>query len=255
MNSEIIFIGFFVGGLVGMTGVGGASLLTPTLLFIGVPPTTAIGTDFIYNALTKLVGTIHHIRLKTVNFRLVGYLALGSIPGAMMANFLFYVCLAPYYNEAFILQLLGFLLIIVSIIPIIQLIYGRTSPNIWQCKTIEEKKYITIASGFVIGVVVGITSIGAGSLFGLFLLYFFQMKPASVVGTDITHAFILATMSGLLMAGYGHVDYFLAGNLLCGSIPGVIIGSKLSTIMPSSTVRIIILSIILITGCKLVLNG
>ncbi|AXI10099.1 hypothetical protein CUC15_14685 [Oceanobacillus zhaokaii] len=252
MSIDMILIGFLVGSLVGMTGVGGASLLTPILVLLGINPVIAIGTDFAYNSITKLFGAIQHIRQKTVNFQLVKYLAIGSLPAAILANFLFYYFFSSYYNEALIILLLGLVLVIVSIITLVQIFIIRTPVNRWKLKPLSEKRHITIIAGVIIGAIVGVTSIGAGSLFALFILYFYNLKSSELVGTDITHAFLLVSIVGILMAGLGHIDYILVGNLLCGSIPGALIGSKLTDKIPSNVMRIVILVIILISGISLI---
>lgn len=213
----------------------------------------AIGTDFVYNSITKLFGSIQHIRQKTVNFRLMKYLAIGSLPSATIANILFYLFWSDHLNERIVILLLGYVLILVSIIAMIQLFFSRSSINYWKQKPIEEKRNITILAGVIIGAIVGITSVGAGSLFALFILYVYHMKSAELVGTDVLHAFLLTTISGLLMAGFGHVNYALVGTLLCGSIPGALIGSKLSNKIPSNFLRFFIIFIILVSGLKLVL--
>jgi uncharacterized protein len=253
MSMEIILMGFIVGCLVGMTGVGGASLLTPILVLWGINPAIAIGTDFAYNTVTKLFSAIQHIRQKTVNFQLVKYLAIGSLPAAVAANIIFYSFLSDQYNEDLIVYVLGFVLITVSVISLIQLFFIPNPNNSWKSKPLHEKRFFTIMSGMFIGAIVGITSIGSGSLFALLILCFYNIKSSELVGTDITHAFFLVFVSGLLMAGMGHIDYPLVGNLLCGSIPGAIIGSKLTTKIPQKVTRILIVSIILISGTMLVL--
>jgi uncharacterized membrane protein YfcA len=233
--------------------VGGASILTPVLIFFGIHPTMAIGTDFAYNTVTKMFAAFQHIRQKTVDFKLVKYLAFGSIPAAVTANFVFYFLLSDYYNEKLTMLLLGSVLVIVSLIALIQLLFFREINSPWKIKSMLEKRKITITAGIVIGAIVGVTSVGAGSLFALFILYFYSLKPSAVVGTDIVHAFILVAVTGLLMAGYGHIDYVLTGNLLIGSIPGTIIGSRAAAKVPSSFIRTIIILIILLSGMKLIL--
>jgi uncharacterized protein len=254
MSFEIVLMGLLVGTLVGMTGVGGAALLTPILVFWGINPTIAIGTDFAYNTITKLFGAMQHIRQKTVNFQLVKYLAIGSLPAAITANLVFYSFLSEYYNEKFIILLLGLVLITVSVITLLQMIFIPNPANRWKTKPLSDKRFFTIMAGMIIGAIVGITSIGSGSLFALLILCFYSVRSSEVVGTDITHAFFLVLVSGLLMARMGHIDYLLAGNLLCGSIPGAIIGSKLSKKIPQNVMKIIIVVIILVSGLALVMK-
>ncbi|GGA75828.1 sulfite exporter TauE/SafE family protein [Ornithinibacillus halotolerans] len=252
MNVEFIFVGFIVGILIGLAGVGGASILTPLLIFMGIPPSTAIGTDFLYNSITKAFGTWQHFRQKTINITIVKYLSLGSLPTAIIANFLFHYYLIDYYNERLILLILGIVLLTISLVTLIQILFQIEVNNRWKEKTVKDKKVLLISFGVCIGTIVGITSVGAGSLVALFLLYFFHIKSSKLVGTDIAHAFILTSIPGILMASYGHVNLALLLLLICGSIPGSIIGSKLTLKFSSKHIRILILVIIVISGIKLI---
>lgn len=252
VNVEFIFVGFIVGILIGLAGVGGASILTPLLIFMGIPPSTAIGTDFLYNSITKAFGTWQHFRQKTINITIVKYLSLGSLPTAIIANFLFHYYLIDYYNERLILLILGIVLLTISLVTLIQILFQIEVNNRWKEKTVKDKKVLLISFGVCIGTIVGITSVGAGSLVALFLLYFFHIKSSKLVGTDIAHAFILTSIPGILMASYGHVNLALLLLLICGSIPGSIIGSKLTLKFSSKHIRILILVIIVISGIKLI---
>lgn len=254
MSFEFIILGFIVGVLIGVAGVGGASLLTPSLIFMGIPPVIAIGTDFLYNSVTKAFGTLQHLKQKTVDIKLVKYFSIGSLPAAIIANFLFHYYLSDYYNESLILLLLGIVLVSISLITLIQFVFNFEIINSWKEKDINEKKTLIIVIGIVLGVIVGITSVGAGSLFALILLYFFNLKSSELVGTDIAHAFILTTIPGILMAFYGHIDFHLLLLLLSGSIPGSIIGSKLTLKLSSKFIRLFILIIIFFTGLKLIVG-
>ena len=119
----------------------------------------------------------------------MNYLALGSLPSDVITNILFYLFLSDYYNEKFVMLLLGYILVCVSIIALIQMIFSRHFLTPWKLKRLEDKRYITIIAGVIIGAVVGVTSVGAGSLFALFILYVYNIKSAELVGTDIFHAF------------------------------------------------------------------
>jgi uncharacterized protein len=252
VNWEVTIIGLIVGILVGMTGVGGASLLTPVLIFIGIQPQIAIGTDFFYNVITKGTSAIQHIKQKSFNLELVKYTAYGSIPAAVITNTLFYFFLKDLFNEQLILMTIGLILVSTSALTFFQMAFGIRS-NRWKEKSMKDKKGLAILMGTIIGVVVGLTSIGGGSLFAIFVLYLFHIKTSELVGSDIIHAFFLTLFTSILMAGFGHINYLLAINLLVGSIPGSILGSKLSIRLPSTFIRIIILIIILISGLKLLL--
>jgi uncharacterized protein len=252
VSFEIFLIGFIVGVLIGITGVGGASILTPALIFFGIQPTIAIGTDFLYNFVTKGTAMFQHIKQKTVNLELVKYVAIGSLPAAILMNILFYFLLVDIYDESLILPILGFVLVTTSMLSLTQ-IYSSKQTNSWKEKPIGDKRKALIIIGAIIGAVVGLTSIGAGSLFAIIILYLFNLKSPELVGSDITHAFLLSFVTTLLMASYGKIDYLLALNLLFGSIPGTIIGSKWTLKLPSNLIRIIILIIIFLSGLKLIL--
>lgn len=254
MTISIALMGLLVGFLVGLTGVGGAALLTPILLLIGIQPTVAVGTDLFYNSITKLFGAIQHIRQKTIQFKLVKYLAIGSVPSAVIAIELLQVFKSFFHNEeAIVKHALGVILIIVAVVTIAkQLFNKKIGTNRWQLKPIEEKRGLTIFIGAVLGFIVGLTSVGSGSLFAIAILYLFRLSASELVGTDIAHAFILVTVAAVFHAELGNVDYLLAGNLLIGSIPGVLLGSSLSSKVPSKPLRTLLAALILISGIKLV---
>jgi uncharacterized protein len=249
----IAIMGLLVGLLVGLTGVGAASLLTPVLVLIGIHPSMAVGTDLVYNSLTKLFGVIQHGRQRTINFKFVKYLSVGSIPGAIIAIVSLHALGNVYHNEEHIIKhALGYILVLAAIGTLIRVFFDKKlRPNRWQMKPLEEKKTLTVLIGFVFGFIVGLTSIGSGSLFALAMLYLYKINGPELVGTDIAHAFFLATVAGALNVGFGHVNYALAGNLLLGSIPGILIGSTLSAKVPSKPLRVVMSVLILIGGVKL----
>ncbi|WP_282937151.1 sulfite exporter TauE/SafE family protein [Paenibacillus sp. RC67] len=253
MDWSIALMGLFVGLLVGLTGVGGAALLTPLLVLLGIQPTVAVATDLFYNSITKLFGSIQHYRQKTINFKVTKYLAFGSIPSAVIA-----ILLLELYPPLHIIQdtiikhTLGIVLIVVAILSIAKQWIGRLNTNRWQEKSEEEKRGMTIAIGIALGFIVGLTSIGSGSLFALAMMFFFRMGAAELVGTDIAHAFLLVSAAGIMHAGFGNIDYHLAFNLLAGSVPGVLLGSGLSAKLPAKPLRTIMAAIILISGLKMV---
>ncbi|OCA89075.1 sulfite exporter TauE/SafE family protein [Pseudobacillus wudalianchiensis] len=254
MSMGIIIMGLFVGCLVGLTGVGGAALLTPVLVLMGISPAIAVGTDLVYNSVTKLFGSFQHWKQKTINLRLVKYLAIGSIPSAICAVGLLHLFDSFFNNqEEIIKHALGYVLILVAFTTLIKtFMKDRFESNYFQRKPLEEKRGLTIAIGAVLGFIVGLTSIGSGSLFALAMLYLYKMRPSELVGTDIAHAFLLVTAAGLMHAGIGNVDYLLVINLLLGSIPGVILGSSLSAKFPAKPLRTVMSIIILMSGFKLI---
>ncbi|WP_121613361.1 sulfite exporter TauE/SafE family protein [Mesobacillus foraminis] len=254
MSIGMIVMGFLVGLMVGLTGVGGASLLTPILVLMGISPSVAVGTDLVYNSVTKLFGSIQHWRQKTINLKLVKYLAIGSIPSAICAVGILHLFDTFFQNqEQIIKHALGYVLILVALTTLIKtFLKDRLKLNRLQMKPLSEKRGLTIGVGAVLGFIVGLTSIGSGSMFALVMLYLYKMRPSELVGTDIAHAFLLATAAGLMHAGIGNVDYLLMANLLLGSIPGVIFGSTLSSKLPEKPLRAIMALLILISGFKLI---
>ncbi|MCZ8516319.1 sulfite exporter TauE/SafE family protein [Paenibacillus filicis] len=253
MELGIVLMGALVGLLVGLTGVGGASLLTPLLLLLGIPATVAVGTDLFYNSITKLFGSIQHIRQRTLDWMLVLYLAAGSIPGAVLAISLlkFYPPLHDY-QEQVIKHALGIVLIFVALVSLAKVWFVRFDNGRIQNKPLSQKRLLTISIGLVLGFIVGLTSIGSGSLFALAMMLFYRLSAAQLVGTDIVHAFLLVTAASLMHAGFGHINYMLALNLLIGSVPGVLIGSRLTAKLPPKPLRTVMATIIFISGLKLI---
>lgn len=254
MSIGIVLMGLMIGFLVGLTGVGGAALLTPVLIMLGISPSIAVGTDLLYNSITKLFGSIQHWRQKTINLQLMKYLAMGSIPSAICAVGMLHLFDSFFHNqEQIIKHALGYVLIFVALATLVKTFMKNKSEfSHIQMKPLSEKRILTIAIGAVLGFLVGLTSIGSGSLFALAMLYFYRLKASELVGTDIAHAFLLVSVAGLLHAGIGNVDYMLAANLLVGSIPGVIAGSTLSAKLPAKPLRTVMAIIIMISGFKLI---
>jgi uncharacterized membrane protein YfcA len=254
MSIGIIVMGLFIGFMVGLTGVGGAAMLTPILILLGISPSIAVGTDLVYNSITKLFGSFQHWRQKTINFKLVKYLAIGSIPSAICAVGVLHLFDSFFHNqEQIIKHALGYVLIIVALTTLIKtFMKSKYESNRFQMKSLEDKRTLTITIGAILGFLVGLTSIGSGSLFALMMIFLYRLGPAELVGTDIAHAFLLVTAAGILHAGIGNVDYLLVFNLLLGSIPGVLIGSTLSSKLPVKPLRTIMALMILISGFKLI---
>jgi uncharacterized membrane protein YfcA len=254
MSVSIVIMGLLVGVLVGLTGVGGAALLTPLLLVFGVNPSVAVGTDLVYNSITKLFGLGQHWKQGTINFKMVKYLAIGSVPSAVIAIATLHLFPSFHqHQEQIIKHALGYVLTLVAISILVRVFFDKKiRPNRWQMKTLEEKKTLTIVIGIIFGFIVGLTSIGSGSLFAIAMLFLYKMKTTELVGTDIAHAFFLVTVAGILNAGFGSVDYLLTANLLIGSIPGVLIGSRLSTKVSPKPLQAVMATIILISGIKLI---
>lgn len=254
MSIGMIVMGLFVGFMVGLTGVGGAALLTPILILLGISPSIAVGTDLVYNSITKLFGSFQHWKQKTINYKLVKYLAIGSVPSAICAVGILHLFNSFFHNqEQIIKHALGYVLILVALITLIKtFMKNKYNSNQFQAKPLHEKRTLTIVIGVILGFIVGLTSIGSGSLFALAMIYLYRLSPGELVGTDIAHAFLLVTAAGFMHAGIGNIDYLLMFNLLLGSIPGVIFGSTLSSKLPAKPLRAIMALLILISGLKLI---
>jgi uncharacterized membrane protein YfcA len=257
MDPSLSITGFLVGVLVGMAGVGGASLITPILIYSGISPVKAIGTDMVYNAITKFFGSIQHIRQKTVQLKIVYYLSMGSVPGAILAVLLVRWLDLNFTQTDFLLKkVLGVILLGTALLAIIQEVRSRKGSQVykWREKSEQEKKAVTLLIGIVLGFVVGFTSIGSGTLFALALYYLYTIPGKELVGTDLVHAFLLTTTASIFYFFFGHVDYLLVIQLLIGSVPGVIIGSILSTKFSSKALRYLVLAIIMTSGFMLLLE-
>lgn len=254
MGIGIIVMGLLIGFMVGLSGVGGAALLTPILILLGVNPAIAVGTDLFYNSVTKLFGSFQHWKQKSINWQLTKYLAIGSIPSAVLAVGILQLFDSFFQNQEVIIKhALGYVLIIVAIATLFKtFMKDKYHSNPIQLKPLHEKRTVTILIGVVLGFIVGLTSIGSGSLFALAMLFLYKLRPVELVGTDIAHAFLLVTAAGFMHASIGNIDYFLAFNLLIGSIPGVIIGSTFSSKLPAKPLRTIVAVMILFSGFKLI---
>lgn len=243
MDPLLILFGFGVGMMVGMTGMGGGSLMTPLLvLLFGVKPTLAVGTDIGYQAITKTVGGFKHFKLKTVNFGAVLWLALGSVPGAIFGVWVIRLLTRTWGDdvETFTLIALGAVLALVGIFTLTRSLLfpefksseGQPHQDLhtWQ-------KAVAILVGLVTGFVIGITSAGSGTIIAVALIAIFKIPPRYVVGTDVFQAAILLWAAGIAHFASGNIDFGLMGTLLLGSIPGVWIGSHVSVKVPEATLR------------------
>ena len=248
--------GLLVGVAVGLTGVGGGSLMTPLLvLMFGVAPQTAVGTDLLFAAVTKIVGSAVHHGHNTVDWRIVRRLATGSMPAAVLTLVALntFVHIGTNTSHA-ILVALGALLVLTAIAMMFQrrlLAYGATHTIVHSDKTFAP----TVALGALLGVLVTITSVGAGAIGAMALLMIYRRVPVvRIVGTDIAHAVPLALLAGAGHWFIGSVDVSLLLNLLAGSIPGVILGSLLSSRSPDRLVQMTLAAILAITGVRLLLQ-
>jgi uncharacterized membrane protein YfcA len=240
--------------LVGLTGVGGGSLMTPLLvLMFGFHPATAVGTDLLYASVTKSVGTVVHNRSQTVDWKIVSGLASGSIPAAIVTLFVMSRVGVTGAQSSLILNLLlGGALLLTSFA-----VFFRPWILRWAGGHIDDvgAKGVTrwtVLLGFILGVLVSVTSVGAGALGTTALLILYPKLPvARIAGSDIAHAVPLTLIAGLGHWMMGSVDFTLMLALLAGSIPGIIIGSLLSTRTSDSVLRPILAVTLLIVSLRL----
>lgn len=247
--------GMLVGFAVGLTGVGGGSLMTPLLvLMFGIAPQTAVGTDLLFAAATKTVGSAIHHGKNTVDWMIVRRLATGSMPAAILTLVALntVVEIGEGTSKA-ILVALGALLVLTAIGLLFQrrlLAYGATHTIVHS----ERTFWPTVALGALLGVAVTVTSVGAGAIGATVLLMLYRRVPvARIVGTDIAHAVPLALVAGAGHWFIGSVDVQLLVALLVGSIPGVIAGSLLSSRSPERVVQLALAAVLALTGSKLLL--
>jgi len=250
--------GFLVGLIVGVTGVGGGSLMTPLLVLVfGVAPVTAVGTDLLFAALTKTGGAWAHARRGNVAWGIVGWLAAGSVPASAVTLLLLHLFVPdPGKLSAIVSVALGFALILTS-----AALLFRDKLHAWAARRAASGPRSTISSaqrtvalGALLGVLVTVSSVGAGALGVtiLFLLYP-SLAVARIVGTDIAHAVPLTLVAGLGHAGAGAVDWKLLVALLIGSLPGIWLGSALSQKIPERLLRSALAAMLILIGGKLAL--
>jgi uncharacterized membrane protein YfcA len=248
--------GFVVGLIVGMTGVGGGALMTPLLvLLFGIAPATAVGTDLLYAAATKTGGTVVHARHRHIEWRIVGRMAAGSIPGAL--GTLWALSALEVDHALFsrvITRSLGIALILTALAiiarPWLQRV-GASKEGSWRERQITG---LTVAVGLMLGILVTVSSVGAGALGVTALLFLYpRLATARIVGTDIAHAVPLTLVAGLGHASMGTVNWALLGSLLVGSLPGIWLGSTLSARVPDGMLRAGLASVLVVVGGKLVL--
>ena len=242
MDLEIILFGLGVGILVGLTGIGGGSLMTPLLILAGgVQPVVAIGTDLAYGAVTKTVGGWRHWRAGTVDLGVTGWMAVGSVPGSLLGVWLI-DRLHERYGDGFdtiLLSTVAGALLIVSISILGRALFmPRLADREREHVPLTRRVRIGAASiGGALGLVVGATSVGSGALIGLALILVFRLTPHRVVGTDVAHAAILLWAAGLAHFFSGNVDLMLMATILVGSLPGVWLGTSLLPHVPAAGLR------------------
>jgi uncharacterized membrane protein YfcA len=259
MDPAIVVFGFGIGLLVGMTGMGGASLMTPMLILVfGISPVTAIGTDIFYAAITKTVGGFQHLRLKTVHRGLALWLAVGSVPSAIAGVWVIELLQRRYGEDrldTLVLGMVGGALLVVGIATLLRSIFFKDVIAERSAMHLYRRHIIAaIITGAVTGFVIGLTSAGSGTLVAIALIAIFRLTPRRVVGTDVFHAAVLLWAAGIAHWVGGNVDFGLAGNILLGSVPGVVVGTNLSVKAPQAFLRRALAVVLIASGTTLVVK-
>ena len=254
MDPKLSLAGLFIGILVGMTGMGGGSLMTPMLVFLfGFKPTVAIGTDILHGAVFKTFGAARHRQLGTVHARLTLWMLAGSAPFSL-AGVGLSTWLKHRYGEGFEDAagiILGIALILGGVgFGLKTFIAGRAKSDAPFLLRRRDKQ-IALATGAIGGFIVGLTSVGSGTFFGLVMLLVFPLTASKVVGTDIFHADALLWVAGAGHLAAGNVDIAAMGSLLVGSIPGVLLGSHVSVKLPERVLRLGLALTLTLAGLKL----
>ncbi|HEX2413663.1 MAG TPA: sulfite exporter TauE/SafE family protein, partial [Thermoleophilaceae bacterium] len=255
----LIAFGLGVGVLVGMTGIGGGSLMTPMLILVfGTAPITAIGTDLAYAAVTKTVGGYKHWRQKTVDMQLSMWMAVGSVPAAVGGVYVL-TLLEKWAGRDFedlLLEILAVALLLTGAATLVRAFLKRMHER--ERDTIEMElrhKIAAVVLGVCVGFVLGITSAGSGALIAVGLILLFRLSPTRVVGTDVFHAAILLWAAGLAHIVAGNVDFFLAANILIGSVPGVWLGSHWSVRVQPGVLRATLALVLIGAGLALLIKA
>lgn len=248
--------GAVVGLIVGITGIGGGSLMTPLLLLFGIPPHIAVGTDLLYAAITKAGGVYSHHKQKTIRWSISLVMIAGSIPSALLTGYFLSSFFVDYQNYTGVITTsLGFMLLMTATLLIfrqrIQIFASRQTDLSRTSWLQRNKTTLTFLMGIVLGVLVTLSSVGAGAIGTAILLVLYpHLRSIHVVGTDLAHAVPLTLIGGMIHMSLGNVDYQLLGALLVGSIPAIHLGSKIGNYLPENIIRTSLAAILMILGAK-----
>ena len=256
---EITGVGLGVGFLLGLTSLGGGSLLTPILvLFLRVNPVVAVGSDLVYQAATRLAGLSMHVKQQSIDRHIVTRLAAGSVPGALLGGFLT-KGLHARLGDRFVLSALGVALVMtastIALEPVLRRRRAGLAPGAAWAPS-RARTVATVVAGLFVGLTVSVTSVGAGSMaMALVVLLYPRLSGQRLVGTDLAHGVILLPISALIALKAGSTDLVLVSQLLVGSIPGVLLGSRLSAALPERPLRLTVAGMLMATGLRLLPIG
>lgn len=257
MEYGFIIAGLVVGFVVGMTGIGGGSLMTPILLAFGINPATAVGTDLLYASITKAGGVFVHNKKGNINWKITGLMSAGSVPAALATLFVLHELAANAKTINNMIKTgLGFALLFTALAIIfkqqlLKIAQKHAGDSFHRMESYQNT--LTVITGIVLGILVSLTSIGAGALGTVALFFLYPLLPTTkLVGTEIAHAVPLTLVAGLGHASMGNMDWHLLGMLLCGSLPGIFLGSQLSGKIPDQYLRPAVAGMLFFVGSKLV---
>ena len=249
MHWEYALLGLIAGVLVGLTGVGGGSLVTPVLALFGIPTVSAVGTDLVFAALTKTCGTVVHRAQRSVDWRIVGLLAAGSCPVAALT-----VALLATTSGLHAGRLIEGTLAVALILTGLSLCLDRERVARFARKAARLRPLrpaMTVAAGALLGALVTLSSVGAGALGATFLAVLYPgLQARRIAGTDIAHAVPLTVIAGFGHFALGHVDGALLASLLVGSLPGIVLASLLSGRLPERAVRTALALVLMAVGVR-----
>lgn len=262
MHSLLLpLLSFLVGIIVGLTGIGGASLITPMLIFVfQVPPSIAVSSDVVAATLMKVIGGVKHWQQQTLELEVVKWLALGSVPGSLTGVAILHLIkhIGTVNLDYILLRLIGATILLVISSAIAQLLLKTFLPKLnlpalpkFDLKT-KLGRILAMSVGAVLGFLVGLTSVSSGSLFALALLAFFRLDSRKLVGTDLAQAAILLLFTSVGHLSLGTVDWSLVLPIWLGSVPGVMVGAKLCKRVPQVALRFVIYSLLAMVSWKLI---
>lgn len=254
MDWLAIISGFGIGAIVGMTGVGGGSLMTPLLIGVfKLNPAVAIGTDLWFAAITKSGGAWAHHRHGHVDYRITGLMLAGSIPASLATVALMHYTGVTKGWASALTFALGIALLLTAVTIAYRSAWQALGLRLERWLPESRKNALTVVAGFLLGVLVSLSSIGAGALGATLILLLYPRLPAHrLVGTDIAHAVPLTLVAGIGHATLGHVDWGLLGALLIGSLPGIWLGAQLTKVMPDKLVRALLCVSLVTAGLKVI---
>ena len=254
LNPLYVLSGFAVGFLVGMTGVGGGSLMTPLLILLfHVHPTTAVGTDLLYASITKTGGSLVHGINRTIDWRIVGRLAMGSLPASLATLLVFHLlAIDPAVMNALITKVLGVALLATSLALLFRRRLLASYARRVGVLNDRQTRNFTVLTGVALGVLVTISSVGAGALGVTALILLYPELPiVKIAGSDIAHAVPLTLVAGLGHLFNGGIDPNVLVSLLLGSLPGIMIASLFAPRLPDLALRLILAATLTLTGARL----